>query len=116
VTIESLAERVRLLEDEREILRSLFQHAHALDSGDEDQFLDCFTSTGAWVIPGARRQFKGAVGLRQFFANHTHAPDLQHKHLILTPLVAPHGDEAIRRCLRQSPRHRKHATQLARTN
>jgi ketosteroid isomerase-like protein len=94
VTLDSLAERVRLLEAEREIMRSLFQYGHALDGGDEDQFLDCFTSSGTWVSQGARRQFKGTVGLRQFFANHTHAPDVQHKHLILTPLVTLAGDQA----------------------
>lgn len=94
MNVEALAERVRRLEDEREILRSLFQYGHALDSGDESQFLDCFTPTGAWIIPTAHRQFRGTNGLRQFFANHTHAPDYQHKHLILTPLVAINGDAA----------------------
>jgi ketosteroid isomerase-like protein len=92
--MQSLVERVNVLENEREILRSLFQYGHALDSGREDEFLDCFTPTGAWISLGAKRRFRGQSALRQFFANHTHAPQYHHQHLVINPLTAIDGDEA----------------------
>ena len=94
VDIESLASRLRLIEDRREILSSLYQYGHALDSGNETQFLDCFTPTGSWVSNGAKRRFRGTNGLLGFFRNHTHSPEYEHKHVILNPLVEIDGDTA----------------------
>jgi hypothetical protein len=97
--IQALVARVRQLEDEREIMRSLNQYGHTLDYGREDEFLDCFTEDGAWISSNAqrRRAFEGRVGLLQFFNNHTHAPEYWHKHLILLPQIALNGDEAVSR-------------------
>jgi hypothetical protein len=100
---DSLADRVQLLEDERDILRTMYDYAHALDYGLEEEFLDCFTDDGVWRsvrrslvgrpdTPG--RFCEGREGLIGFFTQHTHAPKLYHKHLVADPRVRLAGDEA----------------------
>lgn len=40
--------RLRALEDEREIRRTLHQYSHAIDYGRDESWLDCFTEDAAW--------------------------------------------------------------------
>lgn len=40
--------RLRALEDEREVRRTLHQYSHAIDYGLDEVWLDCFTEDAAW--------------------------------------------------------------------
>jgi hypothetical protein len=97
-----LEARVALLEDEREILRTMYQYGHSNDYGPLDEFLDCFTEDGAWErrrrdVPGqssAPTVYEGREGLTRFFNSHRRAPDIYYKHLVVEPRITLRGDEA----------------------
>jgi ketosteroid isomerase-like protein len=93
----SLEARVRRLEDEREIVRTLYRYAAWLDYGPAELLEDIFTPDGRWTrAPGRRgtRSFIGHRGFAEMFRDHTHAPDYFHKHAILNPVVDVDGAEA----------------------
>ena len=89
----ALEDRLRILEDERGIVSTMYQYGHALDYGWADAFIDCFTQDGAWEAPQIGR-FEGHERLAYFFAWHTHAPQKYHKHLLIEPRIQLAGDEA----------------------
>ena len=94
---ESVDARLRRLEDERDVVRTLYRYAHGLDYGPEAAFLDVFTQHGRWMrVEGRKpaRSFEGTHGLAQMFRDHTHAPDYYHKHVVVNPQVEVHGDTA----------------------
>jgi ketosteroid isomerase-like protein len=100
---EALA-RLRLLEEERSILRTLYRYGNAIDYGQTDEFLDCYTDDAVFEFhavnpPSAggerlMRRFAGREQLAEFFAGHTHAPDRYHKHMLVEPVVDIIGDDA----------------------
>jgi hypothetical protein len=97
VDLETLAARVRLLEDEQAVLRRLHAYGHALDYGDEAGWADCFTEDGVFEVrTGATvdRRIAGRADLHAFAGRHTRAPDLWHKHVVLDPVIAIEGDRA----------------------
>jgi ketosteroid isomerase-like protein len=89
----SVEERLRMLEDERAILVTMYQYGHALDYGYTEEFLDCFTHDGFWKSPRVGH-FIGKERLAHFFAWHTHAPSKYHKHLLIEPRIKLEGDDA----------------------
>ncbi|MDE3075123.1 MAG: nuclear transport factor 2 family protein [Chloroflexota bacterium] len=94
---ESIEARLQKLEDERDVVRTLYRYGHALDYGPEADFLDVFTEQGKWRrVEGRRpeRSFEGRQGLAQMFRDHTHAPDYFHKHAVVNPQVDVSGDTA----------------------
>jgi ketosteroid isomerase-like protein len=100
---EALA-RLRVLEEERAILRTLYRYGQSIDYGNTDDFLDCYTDDAVFAFhavnpPSASgdrvlRRFVGRAQLAEFFAGHTHAPDRYHKHMLVEPIVDITGDEA----------------------
>ncbi len=77
--IEELTERLARLEDERAIVATLYAYGTALDYGDRQMFLDCFTPDADYVVDmriGAEGgfEFHGHDELRGYFDGHTHAP------------------------------------------
>jgi hypothetical protein len=93
--MSDLEARVTRLEHEREILRTLHAYAHAIDYGDDEGWVDCFTANGVFDVRGARQYlFCGHDELRHFIARHTRAPAAWHKHLMVEPLVKLDGDSA----------------------
>jgi SnoaL-like domain len=49
VLMATIEERLQALEDERSILRTLFQYSNALDEDrDPARFIDCFTESAVW--------------------------------------------------------------------
>ena len=97
----SLADRVQRLEDEREVVATLYQYAHTLDYGPEAEFLDCFVADGVWERVRAGRAdpprtFSGREELVRFFRDpkRGRAPDVYFKHLLIEPLITFEGDEA----------------------
>ena len=100
-SVAALAERVARMEDEREVVATLYTYGHALDYGDRGGFLDCFTPDADYVVEmrlGAEGNFRfhGHDELGAYFDGHTHAPDAWHKHVTVNPSVRPPATPATR--------------------
>ena len=81
--ISELSARLERLEDERAIYGLLCRYGEALDYGLADQFVDCFTEDGKWILrrDGADDlEIAGRVALLAFGKWHSHYPDVVHKH------------------------------------
>ena len=94
-----LERRLAVLEDERAILCRLSAYGHAIDYGDEEGWVDCFTEDGVFDVRARlshqpNRVISGRDELRAFITRHTRAPELWHKHLLVEPLIAIDGDAA----------------------
>jgi ketosteroid isomerase-like protein len=94
-----LEARLGLLEDERAVLKTLHAYGHAIDYGDEDAWVDCFTEDGVFDVRARlshqpNRLVSGRDELRAFIARHTRAPELWHKHLLVEPQIEIDGDTA----------------------
>jgi hypothetical protein len=108
--VAGLEARLHLIEEERSVLKTLHQYAHAIDYGLEASWLDCFTEDGAFdlhirqdgAVKGAARgygiahdkgvRFAGQAMLRRFIENHTRAPGKWHKHFMVEPVVSLAAD------------------------
>jgi ketosteroid isomerase-like protein len=85
------------LEDERDVLRTLYRYAHGLDYGPEAAFVDVFTETGRWMRDTDRfppRVFEGRDALTKMYRDHTHAPEIFHKHVVVDAQIDIDGDSA----------------------
>jgi ketosteroid isomerase-like protein len=96
---DDLEARVALLEAERAVLKTLHRYGHAIDYGDEEAWVDCFTEDGVFDIRARlshqpNRIVSGRDELRAFIARHTRAPELWHKHLLVEPVIEVDGDTA----------------------
>jgi ketosteroid isomerase-like protein len=99
MTVEELAQRLALLEDERAIVRTLHAYGHSIDYGDEEAWVDCFTEDGVFDIRSRhahqlKKRIAGRAELREFIGRHTRAPERWHKHLLIEPFVDVDGDTA----------------------
>ena len=106
-----LSEQIGRLADEAAVVRVLHEYAEALDHGLAEQFAECFTSDavfeirvpepipadyptrGGRIVPGAVR-YTGRAEIMEFFAQHTHAPEAAHKHVVTNAIVDLDGDVA----------------------
>ncbi len=91
--------RLALLEAESAILKNLYRYGHAIDYGDEEAWVDCFTEDGVFDVRARlphqpHRVVSGREELRAFVTRHTRAPELWHKHLLIEPKVEVDGDTA----------------------
>jgi hypothetical protein len=93
-----LEDRLRLLEDERSILRTLYTYGHSIDYGYEEDFVDCWVPDGVLIWPGTG-PIKGHAALRAAFRAHTHAPTAYHKHVMVEPLIRIDGARASSDCM-----------------
>jgi ketosteroid isomerase-like protein len=96
---DELLARLTALEDERAILRTLYSYAHAIDYGDEQGWVDCFTSDGTFTVKardGGYEPYKieGRAALLEFASHHTRPPGLWHKHLLIEPVIDVDGEQA----------------------
>jgi hypothetical protein len=84
--------------DERAILRVLYTYCHSIDYGEEAKWVGLFTSDGVFHVELPRGlspiHCEGQKELAAFIGAHPRAPAALHKHLLLNPLIEPHGDEA----------------------
>ena len=87
-------ERLRRLEDERAIERTLYRYAHAQYDGDRDKFLDCFTDDAVIERTRHERVVVGRDAIAAFFDANTHKPVAYHKHAVIEPLIEIDGDTA----------------------
>ena len=97
--ITTLVERLTRLEDQAAIRDTLYAYGTALDYGDRDQFLRCFTPDADYYVSmriGAAGafEFHGLDQLSGYFDGHTHAPAAWHKHITTNPTITIDGDSA----------------------
>jgi ketosteroid isomerase-like protein len=77
----------------------MYAYGSALDYGDRERFLQCFTPDAEYVVdtrsdPAAGFTFHGRDELDGYFTGHSHAPDAWHKHVTTNPSVTVDGDRA----------------------
>src|SRR5688500_2925940 len=94
--MRSLEERLALLEDEREIQRTLCAYGNSIDYGNEGEWIDCWLADAVlhWPTQIYPTPFEGHEGLRRAFRGHTHAPSIFHKHVVVDPRIEIEGDTA----------------------
>ena len=97
--VEALEKRLKVLEEERAILSTLYTYGHAIDYGLKAEWLDCFTDDAVYkvqafgiTIPevGVKQPASGLKGkkiLSMYIANHTKSPELRHKHFLVEPVI-----------------------------
>lgn len=102
LSLAELADRVARLEDERAVESTLYAYGEALDYGDRELFLDCFTPDADYVVamrlaPEDGFSCHGHEELGTYFDGHTHAPAAYHKHVTINPTVHCDRDTATAR-------------------
>jgi hypothetical protein len=95
----SIEARLTALEQRQAVLDALHAYSKAIDLGDQEAWVGCFTADGAFDIrshlpdyPAARHE--GAAQLRVFIAGHSAPPAAFHKHLYVDPEIEIRGDTA----------------------
>ena len=98
---DELLARLRVLEDERAILQTLYQYGHSMDYGPDADFVDCFTPDGVWDVrmrktPDAAFACAGqdAIAASLEMQTSVRAPALYAKHLLIEPRITLDGDAA----------------------
>jgi ketosteroid isomerase-like protein len=100
LNIDRLVDRLRRLEDDAAVQTTLYAYGAALDYGDRQQFLGCFTPDADYLVTmriggaGSGMQFHGHDQLGAYFEGHTHAPAAWHKHITTNPSITIDGDTA----------------------
>jgi len=103
----TLEARVQVLEDEKAILRTMLQYAHAEDQVDPESFMDCFTEDGVWWSTvdgpwagtgGSRHEGREELG-RWHASSHAAGrarpgPHGKGKHYLVGPDIRVDGDRA----------------------
>lgn len=92
--MSTIEERLGRLEDERDILQLLHTYGHALDDGDEQAFMNCWTEDAYLEWTARSASFRGQAEILRAFRAHSHAPQVLHKHLMIEPLIKISSDEA----------------------
>jgi hypothetical protein len=101
--INELAQRLRALEDEKAILATIHQFGHAMDGGEHERWVDCFTPDATYdVRVGAQSaatsdrssSTTGAEALRAFAESRSPSPASVARHLVVEPVIEISGDEA----------------------
>jgi ketosteroid isomerase-like protein len=95
--IRDLRERITALEARRDILDNFHRYGSALDYGDEEAWVACFTDDGLFEVTGHPKHstYRGRQALAGFAAQHTRAPDHIHKHCVFDVQVDITGEEAL---------------------
>jgi hypothetical protein len=96
---EDLAKRLSLLEDERAILRLLYRYSHAIDLGDSDGWVACFTEDATYSGRGEGSDYsspstQGHAALLDFAKRHAQPGDFGYQHVVIEPLIDIDGDTA----------------------
>jgi hypothetical protein len=93
-------DEIRLLLEEHRIQRTLDLYGHAIDYGDSDTWVACFTEDGVFEghprVEGARTfRIAGREALLAFARDHTRPPHAWHKHLSYFVLAAERGGAPV---------------------
>src|SRR5262249_52425607 len=94
-----LRARLARLEDREAVAEAIRRYSHAIDAGEEAEWVDTFLPDGLFLVESGvagypERRFEGVEELRRFIASHSAPPEAQHKHLYLLPEIEIDGDEA----------------------
>jgi len=99
-----LEKRVRALEDERDILSTLYAYGHTIDYGEKEKWLDLFTEDAVYhvtmrgktlpqvIVPQPPGGLKGREVLKEYIYKHPNAPDAWHKHMLAEPRIKLESD------------------------
>ena len=102
--VEALERRLKILEDERAILSTLYTYGHTIDYGLKEEWLDCFTEDAVYRVEhfGTTLPFigvdqpegglKGQDALAEYINFHTNAPAMWHKHMLAEPVISLRND------------------------
>jgi len=94
--MKSLAEEISLLRAERDIRHTLDRYSHAIDYGNEEEYLDCFTEAAVYQVRPDRssppQRVEGREALRAYFRGRT--PRSVQKHVTTAPLISVDGEQA----------------------
>lgn len=97
-SLEDLAARLAVLEDERLILQTLHRYGHAIDYGHEQDWVGCFTDDGVFDVRSRSGEtficVEGHDQLLAFIKGHTRPPAAYHRHFVADALIELDGDEA----------------------
>ena len=95
---EALAARLRALEDERGILRTLNRYSHCIDYGLTKEWSECFTPDGVFDVKdlsGKRfHRESNRKELAAYLASKKAPPEQYDKHIAAAPLIEIKGDTA----------------------
>jgi len=89
-----LVARIRRLEAEAEILRTLHAYASAHYNGDLALYLSCFTEDGEQLHEPGGGAVRGHAELAAKFVGNQHAPESYHKVVPVEPLIELDGTSA----------------------
>ena len=97
--MDDLRDQLARLQDEKAIVAVLYRYGDALDHGDREEFLGCFTADADYTVrmriePSSGFGYQGHEELTGYFDGHTHAPNAFHKHVTVNPLIDVHGAQA----------------------
>jgi len=97
--VSALTARLRVLEDERAVLQTLYAYGHAIDYGHEDDWVGCFTDDGVFDVrmrkdPEISFRAAGRDELAAFISQHTRAPSTYHKHVLVEPRIVVDGNSS----------------------
>ena len=85
--VADLRDRLRRLEAEHEVLRTLHAYTTAHYNGDLALYLDCFMEDGEQVHEPGGGSLRGRAALGERFAANQHAPESFHKLVLVEPLT-----------------------------
>lgn len=97
-----LERRIQALEDEQAIRTTLQAFAHAMDAGDPEAWLDCFTPEASYDVEvGAQTggddrssRTRGRAELQAFAEARQPTGDARRRHLVAEPTITVAGNEA----------------------
>ncbi len=94
--LAALTDRLARLEAERDIRDLMVRYAESLDYGDNEAWADCFAPEGHFDVRMRGEPMfahTGRAALAAFAAQHTHAPDVYHKHFLSVPAIEFDGPD-----------------------
>jgi ketosteroid isomerase-like protein len=92
----SIEARIAALEEREDVLAVLAAYSHAIDAGDREAWVACFTDDAVFEVVShlpeyADHTVEGRAELEAFIAAHSAPPDVFHKHLLIQPTVVVDG-------------------------
>ena len=97
--LAAIRARLRVLEDERAILRTLHAYGHSVDRADAEEYLELWTEDAAFDSRGrspgdVNRVVRGVEARTDFIEHFSRPPVGWHQHQIVEPLIEVDGDTA----------------------
>jgi hypothetical protein len=90
--MSNLEDRIRRIEDERDIQQTMYRYGYAIDYGSEDEWMNCWAADA--ILHWSDPPYRGHEQLRTAFRTHTHAPGVFHKHFLVNARISVLVDAA----------------------